>query len=517
MTARLVTVFAFGGLDNISDPASVGVPDASMWVQDQAYTQCVDLKDVDVDNDLNAARREGSTLVTSAGITSSWSNGALAYCVASGLLFTFNGTDLSLMDNSPSLLPVVEFCQVNDIVVFSDGTTIGCIDGGVITVINSSPGGIDPSSIATRVTTDYPARPDLNDTSNLAVDVFEMTTFAGLCLEFYNGTIYLAVGNFVYCTKTFNIAVMDIRRNIVAGFKDTVTMIRAVNDGLFIGTSSETYFLSGTANYLQDDNGASVKGFTQSRVLPFGAAYGSDASIHASKIAALKSANLAAVWLSSDGVYAGSDGGQVVNLTNIKMNMPAASSASAMIRLHGETWQYVACPNLGPFTGGALPGGLLPTVAVNLSNMAHSWYSNYAFNGMFMFGGNYYGTNSLGVFHLVGDTDYVGLLAIQVNASILTPVADFGVKELKRCADACLNVRTAGNMQADVIVDEISVATALPFVAPVQGDNKVRRLRAKLPRGAKGTSWQFRISNVSGARFTAFSLKVEPTVLQRTV
>jgi len=61
------------------------------------------------------------------------------------------------------------------------------------------------------------------------------------------------------------------------------------------------------------------------------------------------------------------------------------------------------------------------------------------------------------------------------------------------------------------------VATDLSFRAPYHPDAGLRRLRVKLPRGARGTNWQFKIRNVDGCRFTALSLKVTPAASARSI
>lgn len=154
------------------------------------------------------------------------------------------------------------------------------------------------------------------------------------------------------------------------------------------------------------------------------------------------------------------------------------------------------------------------TIAVNLGTAEPSRYERYAFNGFFELNGKVYGTNALGIFRLDGDLDYG---SEPVNARVTTAPVDFGAKELKRCADAYLHARTDGALDLALTVDEAEIATELPFNAPFQADNGARQFKAKLPRGAKGTNWQFEISNVDGCRFDLFGLKVVPVASSRTI
>jgi len=501
--ATITSTFTFGGMDSVGDPANVGVPDTSLRVQDRAYTACVDLVNFDVDNDFNAIRREGSSQIVAADVTSAWSDGDQAICISNSVLNTFDGAVLAPSGNSPTL-GATEFVQVNDVVVFSDNATIGHICDGVTTIISSPSEAIDLLDLETWVKLTYPeAAISEASEGNLGIDAFKLTTFAGKCLEFFNGALYLAVDNFIFCTKTFNIESMDIRYNVVAGFNAPVTMIKGVADGLFVGTEKGTYFLAGSRVHVQDESTISVsRGFTQKKILPFGVIYGSAVTVSADKVELLKTGDLAVTWMTSNGVYAGGTGGKYVNLTDDKMVMPEVTTIASIVRRQGEAWLYIA----------ASSGGV--AVAVNLKNGFHSRYTSYDFTGFFLLGKQPYGANSSGIFLLEGDKDNQ---INDIDAYATTPVADFGVPQLKLCPDAYLHTRTEGDLVLDLFVDEIAVTTGLPFEGPAVTGVGVRRLRAKLPRGVEGTNWQFKTSNVAGCRCTLFSLKVPPVVSRRTI
>jgi hypothetical protein len=497
----MITTFAFGGMDNVSDPATVGKPDM-VRVRDR-YTRCVDIVNCDIDDDAAASRRDGRALATAGNVTSAWSNGTETFCVMNRLLHTFDGANLTPVGNSPAVLPEVEFCQVNDVVAFSDLDTIGLIEDGVPYVITAPAEATDILDLETWVKLTYPAGADADD-SNFEDDAFKMATLAGRCLEFFNGALYLTADitvegkliHFIFCTKTFNVEKMDIRYNVVAGFASPVTMIKGVNDGLFVGTEKGTHFLAGDG---VAGSGPGVRGFEQRKLLPFGVVYGSAATVHADKAAALETPNHAAVWLTSDGIYAGGDGGRYVNLTAGRMTMPAGSTAAAMVRQQGNSWQYVVCVGS-------------TTIAVNLAAGYHSRFTNYAFTAFFQRAAAWYGANPSGLFLLTGETDAGG----EVDAYVLTPVVDFGDFHVKSCPDAYLHVRGAGEMIVNLFVDEVAIDGDFPFSLPTVAGSGVHRARAKLPRGIKGTSWQFRIANVDGARFTMFSLKTDPAGTNRT-
>lgn len=492
----LTTSFLFGGMNNADDPASIGRPDTTARVRDRAYTQCADIVNCDIDDNLVATRREGGTLLISAQITSAWSGdaGALLITGEHNHLHTYVGGMLTVLGNSPALQPDVEFCQVNDIVVFSDGITMGYIESNIPYIITAPSETTDILDLETWVKLTAPN----NVEPNLEIDAFKLATLAGKCLEFYNGAIYLAIDNFVYCTKTFNIQSMDRRYSVVAGFKGNVTMIKAVSDGLFIGTTEGVYFLNGAG---VKGSGPGVEGFTQKRVLPFGTIKGSDITAPANKVKLLKAEKLAAVWTTPDGIYAGADGGRVVNLSDQQMLIPAGDRAASMLRESDGAAHYVL----------SLSGG---AIVVNLANATHSRYTNYDFHAFLEADGEICGVNATGVVALTGEADFDGA---QIDTALVTPVADMDTSQLKRISDAYLQVRTAGSMKLAVAVDEVEIAVDLPFAAPNRGSAGPRQLRCKLPRGAKGTTWQLKVSNMDGCRFEAFNLRVAPIASNRSI
>jgi len=493
MAKTPVSTFTFGGMNNASDPATVGAP----TYQNRTYSACADIVNCDVDSSGNVSRREGSAVDVEAAVTSA----GLGFCVVDGAINAYSAGVLTPLVGSPAVADVTEFLQVNDIVVFSDDTTIGYIKDDLPTILSSSTEADDILDLEAWVASTYPAGAEVTE-SNMEIDAFAMSTRPGYCLEFYNGAVYMArqvtndtgVAWFVFCTKTFNAAKEDDRFNVVAGFKDQITMIKAVNDGIFVGTLGGTFFLSGDG---VKGSAEGIRGFTQRKLNSFGAIYGSAAKVPGKK----EKGSEIVMWLTANGVYAGGDGGVCEDVSEDRALVPAGLTAAAFVRQTGDDWHYVVS-----IAGAAL--------VVTLKTLHHSRYTGFSFNGFFSSGGHYYGTNADGVILLEGETDYA---ASAIDAYFSTPLTDFEAQELKRCADAYLQVRTSGDMALDLYVDEAEVAVDIPFDGPFQIETGLRHLRAKLPRGAKGSSWQFKIKNVDGCRFTAFSLKVPPVVSGRTI
>jgi hypothetical protein len=497
----LITAFAFGGMDNVSDAAGVGVPEATS--RNPVYSQCVDIVNCTVDNDLRAVSRDGSSLITAANVTSGWSNGTESFCVTNLLLHTFDGANLNPIGNSPAMLAAVEFCQVNDVTAFSDVNTIGVLQDGIPYTITTPAEAEDILDLETWVKLTYPAGA-AEPASNFELDAFKVATYAGRCLEFFNGALYLAASltvdertiHFVFCTKTFNIEKMDIRYNVVAGFASPVTMIKGTNDGLLIGTEKGAYFLEGDG---VKGSGPDVRGFEQRQILPFPVIYNSAVGVSGDKAAPLGMGDKAAVFLTPDGIYAAGAGGKYKNLSENRVTIPTGTYVAAMVQQHGTAWHYIVSIDSS-------------TLAANIGNGAHSRFTSYAYKAFFQYASLWYGVNASGVFLLSGDDDN----GTDIDAYTLSPDADFGDPRQKTCDSVYAQVRTDGEMQLDLYVDGVEIATELPFVGPPAVTTGIRRMRAKLPMGAKGTHWQYKLSNVEGARFTAFSLTATPTLAQRT-
>lgn len=120
--------FAFAGMNFMVDPADLPIEGG----------QCVDICNCDIDYVANVSRRNGFEKYIDGNITSSWANSEFIYVVKDGLIGRIVDNNIVYFTNSPSMLPLVEFKQVNNIVVYSDGVTIGIIDGDTLFVFSKT-------------------------------------------------------------------------------------------------------------------------------------------------------------------------------------------------------------------------------------------------------------------------------------------------------------------------------------------------------------------------------------------
>lgn len=154
-------------------------------------------------------------------------------------------------------------------------------------------------------------------------------------LAYFNGRIYMANGKDVWATELYLYDYVDKTRNFMQ-FETEVTTIGAVTDGLYIGTKTAVWFLSGTFTAMQ-----------RIPVISYGVLPGSLVSVPAELVnpqagteQTIQSKN-AVIFLTTSGLCAGMDSGVCYNLTQNRVLFPAAENVSAMFRRQDGMNQYV--------------------------------------------------------------------------------------------------------------------------------------------------------------------------------
>ncbi len=483
--------FRFAGMNTTAKPAAIDCFNP----KSRQYGQCVDIVNCDLDEEHIATRRRGSLRVAEGDVTATWSDGIKAYCVTGGRLCSFDGTVLTVLSTTVSVLAECEFAAVNDVVVFSDTVVCGVIEGAVVTRIDNADDWAGVEDLAAWVASHYPA--DFQaDASNFGVDAFKLSARPGSCLCTFNGALYYAIDNYVYCTKTFDVEHEDIRANVVAGYADPVTMIAPVADGLYIGTTTATYFLSGGGFVLDDKTGVVTGGFTQRQVAGWGPIRGTAVPVDTKYLPVLQAIDLAVLWATPMGICAGVNGGAVVNLSAGKITLSSAARGNALFFDNDGVYQYRVC-----LTG--------ETWVLNTITLTHCRHLYAGITNLFGLGDACYAGSSRGLYRLTGDKDFAGEVdEADIDAYILTPASTCGQKTLINVNHAYVNSECADTMALDLFVNQTLAAEdyRLDFYI----ENGMHRGGAKLPRGIRGNTWQFRIKNVAGCDFTISGL--EPVV-----
>lgn len=294
------------GANNVDPPEAVGRPDPNS--RSLIYVEGTGLVNVDPYEQGGCRRRRGAVLdVPGIGPHSGWSNGREAYFVEGSALKRFwpgAGSEIvTLLSNDDP----AAFSQVNDIIVMSNGVDFIVIEGGAVA------------------------------TPFVPVDPFKVRMSPGRLLEFYNGRLYAALGNVLYCSDSLDtqggIEQMDERQNVVAVFSSEITLLKRVDGGLFVSDESETFFLQGADPVID-------QGFSQRTIFLYPAVAGTAAPISPGQLGSEAQGD-AAIWVSEKGVCVGLPGGSAVNLSDGTFSPPQGRRGGAVVREENGQVHYL--------------------------------------------------------------------------------------------------------------------------------------------------------------------------------
>ena len=288
--------YMFSGLNNMIDPYNLPIDKG----------QLPKAENVDINNTNSISRRSGYlNKISTTSAHSGWSNGSTALYVDGGYLKSFNGTSSTTIDIvTPN--KKMYYVDANDVIVYSNGIESGFIGGS------------------------------FTQTTTYSKD-FKEPTKLGILLCFYNGRIYHAKENTLFCTDSFDIEHADVRQQKVATFADAITMIRRVNSGLFVGTEKQVIFLKGTD--------AVSGGFDLIIKANYGVVLGSDSAITTEYLSEGQGVGEAVIFTTTEGVCIGTDSGSFKNHSIATLSIPSSYSSASMIRDINGFKQYIVSLN----------------------------------------------------------------------------------------------------------------------------------------------------------------------------
>lgn len=156
-------------------------------------------------------------------------------------------------------------------------------------------------------------------------------------IEHYKGRIYLASEKVLWATELYLYDHVDRNRNFVQ-FPDDITMVRAVGDGIYVGTSAQLLFLQGTLS----------AGLRQTIIMDTPVIRGSSVTVPYSKAHPQARTGQpipegeGPMFMTVNGICLGLDGGQVYNLTQDRVVFPPGGSAAALCRVDQGATNYLA-------------------------------------------------------------------------------------------------------------------------------------------------------------------------------
>lgn len=153
----------------------------------------------------------------------------------------------------------------------------------------------------------------------------------GHLIACYRGRLYVGVDQWLFPSEPYGYELFDLRGYLP--FDSRLSLVAPVDDGLYVATQTQTWFLAGRG---PDEFEAILKA-------PYGAVLGSLAYAPASLVKQAQNQGEAQVafWLTPQGVCLGLNGGQLINLTQQYAIDPGGEGAGLFRRK--PLSQYIAC------------------------------------------------------------------------------------------------------------------------------------------------------------------------------
>lgn len=147
---------------------------------------------------------------------------------------------------------------------------------------------------------------------------------------------------------------------------------------------------------------------------------------------------------------------------------------------------------------------------VNLKNMGLTEYTNFNFNSMTKFNGEYLAAGATGLMALSGEDDR----GTAIDARIRLGLTDFGIEQLKRLEEAFVTYRSEGDLVFRVIIDG---GQTYEYSLTATGNLGMATNRAKIGKAIKSNFWCIEIENINGAAFDLQDITLHPVVLARKI
>lgn len=289
-THPTLDVANFAGLDNVNASQEVG------------FGSLKEAINVDLTRAGKPRRRSGQTQVTSDSYVAIGAEGKVVLALDSS-------GDVHQLDDA--FAPIATYTQLNGLGPHNK-LRINCIlDNAIFS--NGIAVGICNTTTAQQVVFDTSDFGDRTFDYSIPLPFNDVETFAG--------RNYYACNERVYYTPVFGYYKLRLGKDYFR-FPDTVTMIAKVEDGLFIGTLDETFYLSD-----REPRKASLL-----KVANVGVIEGTKTYVEGSIVGDGSSTELLPIWATSTGFCVGLPNGQISRVTQKSVSLPKGSLGSAMYR-----------------------------------------------------------------------------------------------------------------------------------------------------------------------------------------
>jgi hypothetical protein len=285
----------FAGINNVDDPVNLTPQDL------------VEADNVDIDNQGRATRRPGYTkkYIPSGQLHSMWSNDRICLFVdGTTLMRLLTDYTATTIRTNISSLPV-DYDDWNETVYYTNASVIGYIVNGVDQTLSDP--GLD----------------------------FKDVIPPGQHITYYNGRIYVAKDQTIWYTDAYALNRIDMRKNVIQ-MKDEITMMKAVDDGIYVSIGdiddrSSVIFLGGTT----------PEEFTYREVADYGAIEGTGRKTKGAFVGDGVVGD-PIMWISRKGICIGANGGSFRNLTAGRYEVPNNRYGAGQFRLINGIPQYIS-------------------------------------------------------------------------------------------------------------------------------------------------------------------------------
>ncbi len=288
------SVSKFSGVNNVDEMYRL-----TPAVVDRDYVYPLrEANNVLIDNTFAVKSRSGYTSVlTGSSIYSLWSDGKRCFFVDGATLYemdlAYNKTVIAMVSSGHRM----SFVPVNDRYYYTNGMEIGYIKGA----LSYAP--MNPSR------------------------EFKLPLPAGQHIEYFMGCLFVSVRNVLYISDPL-CDYYDTRTGYRI-FADDITMIRAVDNGMYI-SDKKVWFIRGKGNdefqRVEVESEPAIP-FTDLRTSAESMAYGVSGDV--------------AVWTSETGICVGDSGGTVKNLTDERYHMNKYGEGTAFVRDKNNVKHYI--------------------------------------------------------------------------------------------------------------------------------------------------------------------------------
>lgn len=157
----------------------------------------------------------------------------------------------------------------------------------------------------------------------------------------FHGRIYLAQGKTLWRTELYQYDYVDRTKGFYP-FEHEITMVMAVDDGLYVGTMNGLYFLGEERILMREFGALKLEKVVGGMVVPGSGVTVPVDLVRPQTMGQPVGTGLAIVFINEDGIMAGFNTGETFNLTIGRVLLPQGRLAAALFRQDQGANSYVA-------------------------------------------------------------------------------------------------------------------------------------------------------------------------------